>query len=208
MHPIRAPYDGGVDLQLETLASIAAVISVPVSIWALITAKRAPLQERTRNHRDIVRNALLEAQRTVEPLDLTLRTGDPLPDCPNELKTARRAIDNYGKRLPEYRSQILMLDLSLGELQHNWNDAERDERFADEIQQHAYDTEQRAQDKSLTADHQEHYQMQLAETRKRVERAKRAATASRNALQTAVTEMREKTGKYLIKWDIEDRGPV
>lgn len=190
------------DIQIDPFASSVAGVSVIISIYALFAAKRAPLQERTRNHRDIVRNALIEATRCIEPLETALRMGVAIPELPDELAAARRAIAGYGNRLPEHRTTLMLLDVKLEGLRSRWKGALSDEATVARTQKQATDLEEWA---SAGGRELERHHTDLAKLREELERAKRALTASQQELREALKETKSAANKYIREWDRQDR---
>lgn len=200
-----AKYNSPVIIQVDPLASLLAAASAIISIWALYVAKRAPLQERTRNHRDIVRNALTEAVRSFEPLETAVSTGQVVPSFSDEIPVVRRAIEEYGNRLPEYRQSLQLLDVQLLGLQSRWKTSLRAEEDVAWEQSRVAELEEIAHKADPEPGLNSQFRQDLTETRARVERAKRARDASLNELEQALTETRSAATTYIRKWDREDR---
>lgn len=189
-------------MQIDPFASLLALASAGISIWALYVAKRAPLQARTRNHRDIVRNALTEVVLSLKPLETALTMGHVIPNVPNEIQAARRAIEEYGGRLPEYRSKLQLLDVQLHHVYGQWTFCIHDETRVTSAQEHVSRLEQEAH----KADHNAaHFPQELTEIRAEVATAQRARDASLNGLREALKEAKGAANTYLKTWNLEDR---
>lgn len=195
-------------IQVDPFASLLSVASAIIAVWALYVAKHAPLQERTRNHRDNVRTSLSQVLLSLKPLETAISMGHEIPGTSSEIPAAIRAVEEYGNRLPEYKQSLQLLHVQLFGLQSQWESTLRAEENTTREQHHVSKLEEELQTHEREHGQHAYLRDQLSEMRTRAARAQRARDASVNELKEAQTETAAAVRAYISKWNEEDRKSV
>lgn len=188
---------------MEALSLIAAGLSLVVSFYAVVVAKREPARARTRANRDIVRDALRRVLKGLDGLTSRLTRGEPVGEVDNSISAAQEILAEYKSRLPD--RPLMRIDAQLLFVSLPWDSARRAEGRVEQTKGFIHRLQERLDEKERSSDYIKSLRADIRAYEDEVSSESRRRDAAVQELRDAAKNLRELVTSYVGELDAADR---